>query len=250
MDHESVSDEPRALPVELIGPRPRKVRMTGTGWANVLTGALFFLLGVAFEIAIVRSVMHDAAIQNELRLNGSEASGQVTSKRTGRLFGTHVSYTFAVDKAVYGGVAKTPIGIWDRLHETDSLPIRYLPANPSVNHPLAWEDSTLSGLWLLALGAGLAFFGLLIVRKFPLQRRLAIEGIAVSARIAEREWQGPSRGQISVDYTFKNENDEIEMGSCRIDFPPKAGSKTCVLYLPTDPSRSGIYPLEFFRIEQ
>jgi len=249
MDHESVPDEPNELPVELMGLRRRRVRMTGAGLANVLAGTLFFFLGSTFGVTIAKSVMHDAAIQNELRSNGSESTGQVTSKRTGKLSSTYASYTFAVDGAIYSGEAKTPVDIWNRLHEADSLPIRYLPANPSVNYPAAWEDSTFSELWSIVLGAGLAFCGLLMVRKFPLQHRLAIEGVAACACISEREWKGPSKGQISVDYTFRNANDEVEIGSCRRDFPLKAGSKICVLYLPTDPSRSSIYPLEFFRID-
>jgi len=87
----------------------------------------------------------------------------------------------------------------------------------------------------------------------PLQRRIAMEGIAVRGCVNEPEWKGPSKGQPYTNYTFRNaSNDEVEIGSCPYDFPPKGGSDVWVLYLPTDPRRSEIYPfgIDFVRIEK
>lgn len=109
-----------------------------------------------------------------------------------------------------------------------------------------------SKLWSLIFPIGLAIFGLLFVRRFPLQRRLAREGIAVRGCIAENEWNGPSRGQRYVNYTFRNaDTDEVESGSCPSDHYPKPGSKIWVLYLASNPNRSEIYPfgIEFFRVD-
>jgi hypothetical protein len=168
MVNEEPSSDATDLPVELIGPTPRSVRITGIGWANLLVGASFFLLGSA-------------------------------------------------------GVA--------------------------YDIKLAIIHSSKSSVVLFIFTAGIAFFGLLFVRSFTLERRLAMEGIAAWGCIQEREWRGPSKGQIAVDYTFRNASDEVEIGSCPGDYPCKAGSKVCVLYLPSDPSRSRIYPFLFFRID-
>ena len=108
-----------------------------------------------------------------------------------------------------------------------------------------------SDLWSLAFPVGLAIFGLLFIRRFPSQRRLAIEGIVAGGTVSEREWNGPSKGQTYVSYTFRNaNNDEVEIGSCPYDYPPKAGTKVWVLYMPDNPARSEIYPfgIDFFRI--
>ncbi len=103
------------------------------------------------------------------------------------------------------------------------------------------------------LTVGLAFFGLLFVRRLPLQRRLAVEGIAVRGTITERESYGPSKGRITLDYTFRiASNGEIEVGTCPSDRYRKAGTEVWILYLPADPRRSQIYPsgIDFFRIEE
>lgn len=253
MDRGVVSDESKDLPAELMGRIPRRVRLTGTGWLNVFAATLFSLLGFVFAAQIVKAVILDTATQNELRQGGRESSGVITGKWTGgRSLAPSVSYAFSVDGTIFNGKAKVPRDIWDSLHQDDSLPIRYLPANPNINHPAGWEDSVNSLLGAIFFPAFLVFFGLMFVRRFPIQRRIAREGIAVRGCVSEREWKGPSKGQRYVDYTFRNaSNDEVEIGSCPYDFPPKAGSNVWVLYLPTNPRRSEIYPfgIDFFRID-
>ena len=105
-------------------------------------------------------------------------------------------------------------------------------------------------LWSIIYPLGVVIFGVLLVRRFPLQHRLANEGVAARACITEREWKKPSRGPIMVDYTFRNVNDEVEIGTCPSEYPRKAGSFVWILYLPSDPRQSAIYPLEFFRLDQ
>jgi hypothetical protein len=139
------------------------------------------------------------------------------------------------------------------LRQGDSLPIRYFPANPNINHPAAWEDPPYSTLWLLYLPAILAFIGLMFIRRFPVQRQLAMKGIAVRGSIEKTEWNGPSKGQRYANYTFRNvSNDEVEIGSCPSDYIYEADLHCWVLYLPTNPRRNEIYPfpIEFFRINQ
>lgn len=96
----------------------------------------------------------------------------------------------------------------------------------------------------------LVLFGGLLVRRFPLERRLAIDGILSLGCITGREGEGPSRGPMIVNYTFRNANDEVEIGSCPSDSPRTSGAAVWILYLPSNPRRSAIYPLEFFRIDR
>jgi hypothetical protein len=252
MVYDSLSDASKELPVELKMPTPRSVRLTGTGWTNVFAVTFFFLLGVALAAFILNKFMRDRATQNVLQQNGSQSSSQVTRKWTqGRSSGPYVSYTFAVDGTYYSGQSEIPKDIWKSLQQYDSLPIRYLPQNPNVNKPVAWEVSIPSVLLSLLYPAFLAIFGLLIVRGLPLQRRLAVGGVGVRGCITE--CIGPSRSGFALNYTFRNaNNNEIEIGSCPSEHSCRVGSNVWVLYLPADPSRSEIYPftVDFFRINR
>jgi len=254
MERGSVSGEPKDLPVELMGRMPRRVRLTGTGWLNVFAATLFSLLGAAFAVHIAKEFVHDTAIKNALRQSGVESRGQIIDAWAGGKYSAPgISYSFSVDGTSYTGRSDVPHNLLGSLHQNDSLTVRYLPADPNTSHPAAWEESTASLLRGLFFPIFLVFFGLMFVRRFPLQRRLAMQGLAVRGCVTEREGNGPSRGQPYVNYTFRiASNDEVEIGSCPCDSYPKAGSSVCVLYLPQDPKRNEIYPfgIEFFRIDQ
>ena len=103
--------------------------------------------------------------------------------------------------------------------------------------------------WPLVIPLGVVIFGALLLRYFPLEYQLATKGVVAPGRITEREFNGPSRGPIIANYTFRNMNDEVEIGSCPVEFPRKAGSLVWILYMPSNPRRSAIYPLEFFLLD-
>lgn len=247
MENALASDKSRSMPSELMGRTPRKVRLTGVGWAYAVVGASIFLLGLAGMAKVLHLSENERATQSALRQDGGESLGRVTRK-WGRGTSRYISYSFSVGRDVYLGDAETPIEIWNSLHEGDPLPVRYLPSTPDVNHPAAWAGSTI--LWSLVLPGFLLPFSLLFVWRFPLQRRVAIEGIPAWACILERERTSASKGQQWESYTFRRADGELEYGRCPMDVCLKTGSTVCVLYLPGKPSRSAIYPLDFFKIEQ
>jgi hypothetical protein len=250
MGPEGIPNESNDIPAELRGPTPRSVRLSGTGWLNLLAAALFLGLGVVGTIAIVEKVLHDAATQKALRQNAGESVAKVTEIWTSR---RRVSYSFSVDGISFTGKSEVPTDNLRNLHTDDSLPVRYIPANPNINHPAAWEDPPYSTLWLLYLPVTPMFIGLMLVRKFPVQCQLAMKGIAVRGFIAKTEWNGPQKGQRYANYTFRNaSNDEVEIGRCPSDYIYRADLNCWVLYLPTNPSRSEIYPfpIDFFRINR
>jgi hypothetical protein len=248
MESEPAPDESRSLPNELMGRTPRRVRLTGTGWLYAGAWAFLFLLGVAGVVKVKQAVDNESARQSTLWQSGSQSLGQVTDMRY-TWSSPYVRYSFSVDGTVYFGKAEVPINISDSLHQGDAIPVRYLPADPKVNHPAAWIELKSSTWWLLLFPGWVVPFSFLFVWRFPLQRRLALEGVATWARIAEREWRGPSRGQRWESYTFRNAEGEVEFGTCPMDVALKPGSTVCVLYLPAKPSRSIIYPLDFYEIQ-
>jgi hypothetical protein len=240
-------------PAELTSRTPRRVRITGTGWLNLFAAALFSLIGVAVGVVIVKQVTHREAARDALRQGGREVLGQLNDKwHQGRSFVPYVGYTFPVDGTFYTGKSQAPSDTWKSLRQYDSLPIRYLPADPNINHPAAWEDAPYSDLGGLLIPIFFLAFGLMFVRRFPVQRRLATEGIAVKGCITEC-W-GPGRnGGFGLSYTFRNaSSNEEESGRCGYDSSRKVGSNVWLLYLPSDPKQSEIYPfgIPFYRIEQ
>jgi hypothetical protein len=219
--------------------------------AESVCSCLFFGIGVAGVVTTVKNALHNAAIRDALRDRGSETPGQVTDVWTAR---HRVYYSFSVDGTTFTGKSSdVPMDSSRSLHQGDSLLIRYIPANPNINHPAAWEGSPYSVLWALLFLATPMFMSLMLVRRFPVQRRLAMTGIAVRGCIAKTEWNGPRRGQRYANYTFRNlSTDEVEIGSCPNDNIYGTDSTCWVLYMPTNPRRSEIYPfpIDFFRIEQ
>jgi len=239
MDHISISNERQNPPAELMGSTPRSVRITGTGWLNLFAAALFFGLGVAGAVLVVKQAVNGEAARNALRNHGDETLGQVTDVWTSR---RRITYSFSADGIGFTGKSyDVPTDNSASLHDGDSLPIRYLPENPNINHPAAWEGSPYSTLWGLSIPATLMFMGSMLVRRFPVQRKLALNGIAVRGSIAKSEWNGPSRGQRYANYTFKNvSTGEVEIGRCPNDSIYSTDSTCWVLYLPTNPKRSEI----------
>lgn len=250
MELQSVSNGAGELPAELRMTTTRSVRLTGTGWLNIFAAAFFFLVGVVLGTSMINHFRQDRATQNQLQKEGIASTGQVTRKWTeGRSSVPHVGYTFQVDGTLYSGQSEIPKDIWRGLQEYGSIQIRYLPQNPSMNRPATWEVSVYRVLFALFLPAFISVFGLLIIRRLPLQRRLAMEGIGVRGSITE--CVGPSRSGFTLNYTFRNaNNDEVEIGSCPSDRGRKVGDEVWVLFLPASPSRSEIYPfnVDLFRI--
>jgi hypothetical protein len=241
------------FPAELKGQTPRGVRMTWLGWANIFIATFFFVAGVALGVNFVQQILSDTTVQNALRRDGSDSTGHVTSKWRrvgGKIARDYVDYTFAVNGMSYSGESAVPRATWNSLRPDDSIPIRYLPENPNFNRHAGWEGLTSSDLWILVFPLAAAVFGLFFVRKVPLQRRLAMRGIGVRGCITD--WHGPKRSGYVLDYTFKNAtNGEAENASCLSNHSRGVSSEVSVLYLPSNPKRSEIYPfnVDFFRIE-
>jgi hypothetical protein len=248
MDQCLTSDKARDLPNELVGRTPRRVRLTGVGWAHALLSVSLCIFGAALVPKALRASDNEKATQGLLRQNGAESLGRV-ARTWKKGMSSYISYSFSVDGIVYFGEVETPIDVWNRLHQGDSLPVRYLPADPNGNHPAAWESPSHSILWALIAGWP-ALLSFIFVWRFPSQYRLAREGVPAWASIAEREWIGPSEWAHRESYTFRNADDKVESGRCPMDVSLKAGATVCVLYLPAKPSRSTIYPLDFFETNQ
>jgi hypothetical protein len=246
MESEPGTAKPKPFPSELIGRTPHRIRLTGTGWVCASVSTCLVLLGAYFGIKLVQLVNKEKAGQISLRQSGVQTIGQITSKRRGLL-----NYTFEVDGTNYSGRAEAPVDVEDSVREGDPLPVRYLRAAPDVNHPAAWEGSPSSDWWGLIIPVFFAFMGLGFAWRFPLEYRVAVNGVPAWACIAERDQISTGKSLWHWEnYTFRNADDEEQFGRCPMVATLRAGATVCVLYLPEKPDTSHIYPLDFFEIEQ
>ena len=131
---------------------------------------LTILLGIAFAIFLWagRNAVQMTRTRTALRHESSEVTGVVDE-----LWKTRVDYSFAVNGRSFTGSASRS---GTKLRVSDPLVIRYLPANPAVNHPAAWEEPVDMALFPFFVPAvlGLTVGGLLI--NLRMVRRLLVEG--------------------------------------------------------------------------
>lgn len=78
-----------------------------------------------------------------LREEGRDTVGSVTATHAGHGSPT-VTYAFRINGLNYSGKADI-LNYRLVFHESDSIAVRYLPIDPTVNHPADWEWSILQG---------------------------------------------------------------------------------------------------------
>lgn len=156
-----------------------------------------------------------------------------------------MKYRFTVDGRTYFGRATEPeaSGPWYALRRSGPILIRFIPSNPAINHPAAWEWSALMyrdeiALWIYLLtlwGIGLA----LLMRD----HKLAREG-KVAAGVVIR--CTPRNRGFRVEYEFRTEEGVSLKGKCVCADPYEAGATIWILYLPRKPKRNRSYPLAYY----
>jgi hypothetical protein len=250
------------IPSELTGPLPRKLKATGTGIYLALVAPTFLALAVAAALwgasNAVLQIQHRAA----LRRDSGETVGEVTRTREGK-FSDIVHYTFTVNGIPFTGKAEVPGFLRYSLRGFNPLAIRYLPANPDVNHPAVWEwslvywqpqrsdlvhlpDVSSESQWL---SASLTFgaIGLVFLVGLCKERKLMAEGAPATA-VVTKCTRG-TRGSFLVEYEFRTKEGGVMTGSCS-DSRKEIGASFCVLYLPQNSRRNMSYPSSNYRVAQ
>jgi hypothetical protein len=189
-----------------------------------------------------------------LRSDSSETVGEVKRLWSpGRSSTLWVGYTFTVNETSFKGETQVPEQLENSLRESGSLPIRYLPSDPEVNHPSAWEESTISA-WLSLIFPDLllfvlAAFGMMLFAQIRMDRRLVAEGMPALAVITKCS---PAKGRsgISIKYEFRTVDDRVVSGISGYDSLQEIGASICVLYLLRDPKLNRPYQLLNCRVAQ
>jgi hypothetical protein len=236
------------IPSELSGQLPRRTRITSDVVTTAVMAMIFLALALAGICWLSINAIQKIQIREALRSDSSETDGEIV--RTGR---SYVYYRFAVNGMSFTGEAHVPEQQWTGVMESGSLPIRYLPANPAVNHPSAWEESTIS-VWLIVIFPDLVLFilaalGIMLFLQLRTGRRMVAEGTPAVAVITKCT---PAKGRsgIGIEYEFRTEDGRVINGRSGFVSLQEIGASICILYLATNPLQNQPYELLNFRAEQ
>jgi hypothetical protein len=226
------------IPSELTGARPRRTAVSKEDIPASIIAWILIALALAASIWAwnhTAKILHSRAA---LRVDGRLTYGVVTE-----IYKSTASYGFSVDDRSFTGDALIPRSNRRTFDRYDRIPILYLPSDPSINHPAAWEDSTGSAYTAFILPCMIAFFVPFILVLSRRERQVVAEGLpAVAVITGFRRGKG---GQI-VDYEFRTAAGQLVKGSSVDSRPWTVGASLCVLYLERNPRRNLQYPSTHF----
>ena len=228
----------------------RPVRLSGAGYALAALSAIFVIGGLVLGNFLWNQSRRENAQRAQLEREGVRIEATIVRLwRSGGKDNTpRLSYRFQLQDQVVTGSSRAPRKTWNALHVGDPIPVRYLPANPAINHPEDWPANA-TPVFLAALVpamfVGLAgLFGVMITR----QSRLLSEGRPAPGVVTKTR---RSDKNVVVTYEFRVLSGATRTGRCSSGRKsvPAVGSVVCVMYDPDNPRRNGIYPFSLVRLE-
>jgi hypothetical protein len=245
MDPQFAIPEDWTAPRELTRALPRETQLTARGRFMLVMGWMFLVATIPLYVWMHNDVVRTTGRNELLRTQGQEANGEIARLWTeGRGHTPMVRYAFTANGVLVRGEAAAPSSQWASLQKAGFLPVRYLPSNPSINHPAAWEAST--NIWLpliapaiLAVGAAVMFW------KLRRQNQLAAEGVPAPGVVTrcirvKNGWM--------VRYQFRMKDGTLARGRDQIYRRQEPGTPVCVLYRAENPGRNQLYPVCSYRV--
>lgn len=235
-------------PSELSGPLPRRVQMAyGDARYLLMVVLLFFVGGLTFFGWLVCADVEQIRGRSLLRRNARETIGQVTGFSFSRYSPMSIDYRFTVDGRTYYSEALEPQTHLPGMSfdKGDKILVRFVPSNPAINHPAAWEWSSSIGWWFVAAEVFLTAMGALALLVLLRDRKLARNGRAVSAVVKacrrDDRW-------FRIEYEFETESGAVMKGHSDLKDECGVGARIWILYLPHRPQRNHSYPLDFYSV--
>jgi hypothetical protein len=234
-------------PVELSGSGPREVRLSAGGKVLAFVAALMFGGAIASGVGLTRVAARQETERKSLRAAAVEVQAVVTRHwRTGGKSDTpKIAYEFEYAGHTYHGSARAPRRIWGALSVGASIPIRFLPSNPELNHPAEWESDVLPKVMPGIIAASLVLVGLLMVFIIRREMGLLTEARAAPGRVTRV--RRVKNGHF-LNYEFATLAGEVLKGRAEVRKAQPVGATLCVLYDRDNPRRNAPYPLKLVRV--
>jgi len=228
--------------------RPVRLTIAGRFMAGLVVA---FVIGApALGAFLVNRGRHESSERALLREQGVGTTAEIT-----RVWRTRdedqrymTEYRFSVEGREFTGRTPVPRKIWSGLAVGASLPVRYLPGRPHINHPAAWERTAMSELVGIFVPFTLLLPAALLAFQLRKQMRLLSEGRAAPGTVTSL--RRTDKGTI-VKYEFQLLSGAAVKGRSQGGRKsPGVGSQICVLYDPDNPRRNTAYPLPFVRLDR
>jgi hypothetical protein len=233
-------------PDGLRSSTPRPVRLSGQGIALSLIAGCLILGAFVLGIFLARTVKRETLSQQLLREQSIPADAVVARLwRTGdKANEPRVTYRFHYRDAVYSNSVNAPLSRWRELQVGQTLPIRFVPAQPTISHPVDWPPSRLPEWFPYLMTALVAGMGSMVAVQVARQMRLLAEGQTAPGRMT-----GVRRTKtLSVLYEFETPDGATIKGRSPVSKRPEEGATLCVLYDPDRPRRNSLYPMQLVRL--
>lgn len=233
-------------PRELTRALPRETRISGRGMFNVILGILFLIAAIALGFWLYNDGLQQAAQTAVLRSQGQQATAEITKLwHQGKDSTPMVRYAFTANGVRIRGDASVPKALWPGLQKAGFLPVRYLPSNPTVNHPAAWDRPTVPAWFPFLIPSVWAVGSVILLFNLRRQGQVAAEGTP-TAGVVTKCFR--IKGGWSVRYQFRAKDGTILQGRDRVWDRMQPGANICVLYLPENPRRNYVYPMCLYRV--
>lgn len=235
---------------EINASIPRRVRLAAESRMVFLIFAMSLIGGLIWFSWLSFDSLKELRQRDALQQSGKEALGQVTKISGAR--SVFVYYEFRVGGTDYQGkielddevAPNTADRLSKHVSKGDQIPVQFLPADPSVNHPIGWAWWSWWDLVPQLFFLGIACFGVGGAVFLLRLRKLARKGWVVEGTVTAC---APNRSKFSVDYEFRAEDDSLFEGSdsfCADEY--QLGSRIRVTYLRNNPKRNSTYPMSDF----
>ena len=226
----------------------RPVRLTGGGIALLAVAAMMLLGAGAVGIGLGTAARRQAKDHRLLSEQGVNTDAQITrlwsstSKEDRRYW---VAYRFTVQERAHVARNKVPTRIWQKLTVGSSLPVRFLPSDPKVNHPTGWDDTPTPNWLPYLLSGALVVIAFGITIPIRIQMRLLTEGRPAPGIVTGHR---RTKDGTILRYEFVLLNGATAKGRGQSRRPPAIGAPICVLYDPENPRRNAPYPLTLVKL--
>lgn len=220
----------------------RPVQLTAAGIALLVLAGAMLLGAVAAGIGLGTTARRQAKDLRLLQEQGVNTDAQITRvwRSSGKDQQHLASYRFIVQDRAYTARKGVPARIWQTLRAGSSLPVRYLPSNPKVNHPTGWDDTPMPPLVPYLVFAAMAAVASVLTMLLRKQMQLLTEGRPAPGIVTGHR---RTKDGTVIRYEFQLLNGATAKGRGQSRRPPAIGSQICVLYDPENPRRNAPYPL-------